>query len=304
MRFLFSIIYSLFLITAFPQERQIKKSKKLFEKDKYDKCISKTKKYLKKYRKNADLQYYIVLSNIALYDEKSDSKKIFQLKKVLRSWDKLINYSLEDGKFNELSITICLLIHKEIKNPKVNSGNKKHLHIQLAESFGDTTDYYKNNLLIKKTGLINNGKSYSTPIALNHSDSLRTTLLVCALNQIGSPYKYGGVDSTGFDCSGFTQYLYHKIGIMLPHNAQLQSELGQLIDLEEAQTGDLIFFGEKRAAHAGMIYINKNGETELIHCVSRGVSHDTEKDNNHIYWMNRPYKIKRYIQFDSAINNH
>lgn len=303
MRLLFSIIFSIIVTTAFSQEKQIKKSRKLYEKGKYEKCISKTKKYLQKHRRNADLQYHIVLSNIALYDEKPDSKKIYQLSKVLKSWDRFNQYSKENTNYVELKNSIRILVYKELENPKIKAKKEDQLHIQLAENFGDTTDYFRNKYVkaVVKTEV----QTEPGPVSdsLLELDSLRKVLLQSGLKQLGVSYKYGGIDSTGFDCSGFTQYLYKNIGIELPHNAQLQSELGESIELEEAQTGDLIFFGERRAAHAGMIYVNQIGEIELIHCVSRGVSHDTDQDNNHIYWMNRPYRIKRFLDYNHLLKN-
>lgn len=295
-------LLTFFLLFAFlgliAQERQIRKSKKWFEKGKYEKCISKSRKYLKKHRKNKDLQYYIVSSNIAIYDKKSASGKYYHIKRILYDWEKLLIYSNQQNSYSELSEKIIELVYLEIDNQKTTKKNIENLHLQLAEKFGDTTNYFRQTLALQFQTSLKLKESKSTFDTLITLDSIRKKLIYSAIEYIGVPYKYGGSDSSGFDCSGFTQYVYRKIGIELPHNAQLQSELGKLINIEEAQSGDIIFFGEHRASHAGLVFINKNGEAELIHCASRGVSHDTEEDNNHIYWMNRPYKVKSYINLD------
>jgi len=300
MRIILTYLLITLVLSLSAQEKFIKKSRKLYEKGKYEKCIEKTKKYLKKNRKNPDLQYYIVQSNVALYDKKQDTKKFYQLKKILKSWDKLEIYNKgKDADYSGLASSIQALVYSELSYPKLNSRNKEFLHLQLAEVFFDTTEYYRNKHQLHQPKDIVKKNARIDIDSLFFLDAKRRQLIKSAIKQIGVTYKYGGSDSTGFDCSGFTQYVYKSIGIELPHNAQLQSELGELIRLEEAQTGDLIFFGERRAAHAGIIYINGDGDAELIHCVSRGVSHDTDEDNNHIYWMNRPYKVKRFIYTDN-----
>ena len=65
-----------------------------------------------------------------------------------------------------------------------------------------------------------------------------------ATNFIGNPYVWGGTSLTnGVDCSGFTQQVYGKFGIGLPHFAQSQADYGKTINLGEEKAGDLVFFG-------------------------------------------------------------
>ncbi|MDU7164469.1 MAG: C40 family peptidase [Anaerococcus vaginalis] len=65
-----------------------------------------------------------------------------------------------------------------------------------------------------------------------------------ATNFIGNPYVWGGTSLTnGVDCSGFTQQVYAKFGIGLPHFAQSQADYGKSINLGEEKAGDLVFFG-------------------------------------------------------------
>ncbi len=66
------------------------------------------------------------------------------------------------------------------------------------------------------------------------------------------PYTWGGRSSFGFDCSGFVQMLYGKLGVQLPRNAHSQVALGNSV--EELQLGDLIFWGhsENEIGHVGM----------------------------------------------------
>ncbi len=90
---------------------------------------------------------------------------------------------------------------------------------------------------------------------------------------LGTRYVYGGASPSGFDCSGFTMYVYKNFGYALPHTAtgQWQSGYGtRLYSIGELQPGDLVFFNDpsqsrgKACSHAG-IYI---GGGQIIHSSS------------------------------------
>lgn len=85
-----------------------------------------------------------------------------------------------------------------------------------------------------------------------------------AAKYIGTPYLWGGTSPSGFDCSGFTQYVYAKLGIKIPRTSEQQALMGTPVDgISNAQPGDLVFFagsdGTAQApGHVG-IYVG-NGE--------------------------------------------
>jgi cell wall-associated NlpC family hydrolase len=91
---------------------------------------------------------------------------------------------------------------------------------------------------------------------------------------LGTRYSYGGASPSGFDCSGFTMYVYkNAVGVSLPHSAtsQWQSGIGtKVTSISGLQTGDLVFFCDpsrslgKACSHAG-IYI---GNGQFIHSSS------------------------------------
>src|SRR5262249_4428181 len=58
----------------------------------------------------------------------------------------------------------------------------------------------------------------------------------------GTPYRWGGAGRGGFDCSGFTSYLYGRRGVSLPHSASGQFHMGHKIGRGEMKPGDLVFF--------------------------------------------------------------
>jgi cell wall-associated NlpC family hydrolase len=58
----------------------------------------------------------------------------------------------------------------------------------------------------------------------------------------GTPYVYGGVTPDGFDCSGFTQYVFAQFGISLPRSSSDQRYAGTVVSAAEAQPGDLVWW--------------------------------------------------------------
>ncbi len=93
-----------------------------------------------------------------------------------------------------------------------------------------------------------------------------------ALKFRGYRYLYGGASpATGFDCSGFTQYVYHQFGINLPRTSYAQWDVGQHVSYDGLQPGDLVFFtiNGSFAAHVG-IYLG-GGEFISAATPSQGV---------------------------------
>ncbi len=86
-----------------------------------------------------------------------------------------------------------------------------------------------------------------------------------------APYVYGGAGPAGFDCSGFTMYIYGQFGVRLPHGATDQMRYGAAVDRSQLQPGDLIFFHDdyyssSTASHCG-IYV---GNDQFVHASTYG----------------------------------
>lgn len=92
-------------------------------------------------------------------------------------------------------------------------------------------------------------------------------LLSTAKSFLGQPYVYGAAGPNGFDCSGFTLYVFKKAGINLPHLASAQAKYGTKVSKGDLCPGDLVFFGyhgSKTIEHVG-IYV---GDDKFIHASS------------------------------------
>lgn len=118
-------------------------------------------------------------------------------------------------------------------------------------------------------------KSIST--GSSSTTSKQTEIVNYAKQFLGVPYVYGGASKSGFDCSGFTMYVYKKFGISMRHGAQAQAKLGTAVNAnkksasslkENLQPGDLVFFLDYETmdeiGHCG-IYI---GDGKFIHASS------------------------------------
>jgi cell wall-associated NlpC family hydrolase len=95
-------------------------------------------------------------------------------------------------------------------------------------------------------------------------------VVATALSYRGVPYRNGGSDPTGFDCSGFVQWVYAQQGLALPREVRDQYQLGSKVDLDEVRPGDLVFFEtvSRGASHVGIAL----GNDQFVHAPSsRGV---------------------------------
>ena len=107
-------------------------------------------------------------------------------------------------------------------------------------------------------------KSTSVPASSSSSSSLGSQVVAYAKNFIGVPYVWGGSTPSGFDCSGFVQYVYRHFGVSLPRTTYSQVAMGRSVSRSELVPGDLVFF--RSAGHVG-IYV---GNETYIHAPQTG----------------------------------
>ncbi|WP_332628502.1 peptidoglycan-binding protein [Halalkalibacter flavus] len=126
-------------------------------------------------------------------------------------------------------------------------------------------------------------KQVSNTKSSTSSAALVTNLVAEAANQIGVPYLWGGTTTRGFDCSGFTQFVFKQQGISIPRTVAQQWNSGRSVS--KPAVGDMVFFEtyQKGPSHNG-IYIGNN---QFVHSgSSTGVA---------IASMDNPYWKQRYL---------
>jgi cell wall-associated NlpC family hydrolase len=117
-----------------------------------------------------------------------------------------------------------------------------------------------------------------------------TAIVSTAMMLRGIPYRNGGSDPSGFDCSGFVQWVFAQNGIRLPREVREQWGAGQTIDPRDVKPGDLLFFEtvSRGASHVGVAI----GGDQFVHAPSsQGVVRVERFSAN--YWAMRLVGARR-----------
>lgn len=258
-----------------------------------DKCIKKAEKFIQKEKAQSIAHYYIVLQDFNRAQQKNSA---VHWKKVLRSYRIAKNYPSEELEILSLELDLALNDWAQ----QATETDLLQISTAYTQVYQDTLQAFLNWQKLKEQEIVDEANN----TIAKGVDSLRRALLSVALDLEGTPYKWAGVDTNGFDCSGFTQYVYKSVGIDLPHNAHLQATWNQGIEktFEDAQPGDLLFFGSRNGdsfnvSHAGILFEKEPDSTKVIHCVSSGVSIDGDNSSWEYYWKDKVLFARSLLNF-------
>ena len=172
------------------------------------------------------------------------------------------------------------------KDNVVDRDNRKHLEDWIENSY---KNYRFKNPVIEEVGadgLVSEGLTVSE----------RSRLIHYSYEFIGIPYKWGGSDSDGFDCSGFTNHIFKHLDLNLPRVSGDQYKYAKTIQAKRAFMGDLVFFSEgKEITHVGILVSQPHENKRMIHAsTSKGISVvDIEASS---YWKGRIVGYGRIIR--------
>ncbi|MBE6955145.1 MAG: NlpC/P60 family protein [Ruminococcaceae bacterium] len=161
-------------------------------------------------------------------------------------------------------------------------------------TYGDKTGYIRSDLLeLTSSPAGNAGEVVKKTSTSSSASALGTQISDYAQKFLGVPYVWGGTTAKGFDCSGFTQYVYKQFGYSLYRVAASQLANGTSVKYANLQPGDLVFFANtyasnEAATHVG-IYI---GDGEFVHAASGGVKITDLSDS---YYASRYVGARRII---------
>ncbi len=113
------------------------------------------------------------------------------------------------------------------------------------------------------------------------------TVAETAIGWVGVPYRNGGSDPSGFDCSGFVQYVFGELGIRLPRGVEEQLRAGRHVGEDVIAAGDLVFFATTGtgASHVGIA----SGPDAFVHSPSTGGQVRVDR-------LSAPYWSKRFLE--------
>ena len=153
---------------------------------------------------------------------------------------------------------------------------------------------YENRDSAKSPLFFRGGKSTGivpSAAALNKTAATPSKIIATAKKYIGVPYVWGGSTPSGFDCSGYVQYVFKAHGISLPRTSKEQYGVGTSVSKSKLKAGDLVFFNTEGSgvSHLG-IYVGNN---QFIHAsTSKGVIISSLSNT---YWAPRYYGAKRIL---------
>src|SRR4051794_35643914 len=118
------------------------------------------------------------------------------------------------------------------------------------------------------------------------SSAIGYSITGTALGLRGTPYRNGGADPSGFDCSGFVQYVFAQHGVIVPRKVSEQYRAGHDVSMPQLEAGDLVFFTTVApgASHVG---IALGGDT-FVHAPSSTGEVRVER-------LSAPYWSTRYL---------
>ena len=283
--------YSVFLILLFTtffcfgQEPKFDKLEQLYSQGHYKMVHRKANRLIKKREYNYSLipSYYIAITQIQLSTDNYWLKK--HPNALVDSKNRIIEIkkNTEGKRIIETHINEIAELREDILNWHSVNQSMKIVGIKRWDQLEGIFEILFKDISIPEITPIANENNIEDK-SLNKN---RKKIIKEASKHIGTPYVWGGTTTNGFDCSGFTQYVYKKNSLTIPRVARHQYANAKKIKEKHLKTGDLVFFSNSsKISHVGIIYSIKGAEIKMIHASSsKGITITDLKKSK--YWMTR-----------------
>ena len=281
------------------QNKNLEKIRSYYTSKKYTSALKlcDTSLLLAVNKRNPELYFY---KSLCTY-KKVNSNSVNFYKTVLAAATiaaKGVTYDKKSKFFNKGNLKFNAFLsvaHKqsEIKYYTNKIKEAKALERIIARSFKDTSELYHELFDVLQN--VNPTSKITQLIVLKSDAEKIDSVIHFASTQVGKRYKYGKAGPDVFDCSGFIGYVFKKYGEKLPRDANMIAKLGEEVQMENIEKGDLIFFGNTSTYHVAMYIAEKGSKPKIIHCVSRGVCIDDYNKTTH-WGKSTVFKIKRVLK--------
>jgi cell wall-associated NlpC family hydrolase len=270
---------------AFAQNN--KKLDKLYQTKKFEKLLQKTKKDENKGKiDKATASAYQLVAHLGLKPSFSDTLIASEL------LDNAI--LIKEGKKKNQVQKMALQQYKAFLLRNITTFQKEKDTTNLKKVTEYLVVAFNDSAMYKKYFMPKVVDETKEKIANNITKQPNRDSVIAYANQLlGLPYQWAGMNpKSGFDCSGFTCYVYKKAGKELVHFAKEQAKEGVEISIQQAKKGDLIFFGKQyengrtKIEHVGIFHsIAENGNPLIVHSSSKGVTYQEIKPSD--YWSKK-----------------
>lgn len=205
-------------------------------------------------------------------------------------YNRVLKVGIRGQDVNYLQETLKSLGHMNIENCTTYFGTiTRQAVISFQKSEGILVDGYAGPQTIKTINNVLNNTTSNTSDKTNSNskETLTNNILNTAKKYTNPrvPYVYGGSTPSGFDCSGFAQYVYKQNGISIPRTTSQQANFGTRVSKANLQSGDLVVFSntyQSGPSHTG-IYL---GNDLFIHSRSGNNYGIDISDLNSNYYKN------------------
>lgn len=310
------IILTYMMLVSIKGFAQDKKFERNFNKGKYEKCLKIASAQEAKDKKSGQPEYMKLRTYMAMYEKKKDPALMDKSVNVYKIYKKKVKSSSPAEEIsNTLKTELTELCNKNYTEGKKDKAWKYCSAI--ASLFADTLGLYttlapasksnKTSSTAETRNIEENKKSadageyvYSANFKKPAKVPSRTEVINYAEKFVGVKYKWAGESPEGFDCSGYILYVMRNFKYEFNHGAKDQSELGTLVNKENALPGDLVFFGKEysngrcKIDHVAMLYKMQDGNPVVIHCSSKGVVIQELKPDD--YWGKKVLFYRNILQ--------